>query len=239
LSLQPGRHEFFGQGLAQHPQASITPFGIVMKVPGPVDVFCQIQTVPPMRYLIDAQVAEGPFHPGEQPFDGVCADIHTALHAGELTPPVIYGLPEVPGIWPAEPLIGFVGVCPNHAPWVNALCDHLLEGSLRHVWNHHKEHPSRFPTGRQVQFHTAKDHSLMPARRAPPEPSTSSLLLREERLVQDDRVLPWRAAQLLRAEVLDAMVVEREPDLQVHLSERLAAESCAMAGKNQLIIPKC
>ena len=80
--------------------------------------------------------------------------------------------------------------------------------------------------------------SLMPARRAPPEPSTSSLLLREERLVQDDLVLPWRAAQHLRAEILDAMVVEREPDLQVHLClSVLPPESCAMAGRNQLVIP--
>lgn len=191
-----------------------------------------------MRYLLDAQVAERRFHPGEQPFDGICADIHTALHAGELTPPVVYGFPKIPGIWPAEPFVRLVGIRPDHAPWVHTLCDHLLERSLGHVGNHHKECTSRFPTGRQVQFHTAKDHSLMPARRAPPEPSTSSLLLREERLVQDDRILPWRAAQLLRAEILDAMVVEREPDLQVHLPERLAAESCANAKRNQLNIPK-
>lgn len=54
------------------------------------------KTVPPMRYLLDAQVAERRFHPGEQPFDGICADIHTALHAGELTPPVVYGFPKIP-----------------------------------------------------------------------------------------------------------------------------------------------
>ena len=190
-----------------------------------------------MRYLIDAQVAEGRFHSGEQLFDGFGADIHIALHAGELTPPVVYGLRKISGIWLAELLVRLVRIRANQALWVHTLCDHLHKRSLGHVGNHHKKRMSRFSTGRQVQLHTTKNHSLMLARRAPPEPSSSSLLIREERLVQDGRVLPWRAAEHLRAEIIDAMVLKRGANLQVHLSDRLAVCLYAMMGINHLITP--